>query len=391
MPSGVYSFPRPTFGRQRSNSVPALGLVNVSAEEAGILFSAAERATARRKRPVSVDSPGPVVNTGYDSESLPQRTFNFSTPSRYGLGGSPLKNAQSKSLVIESSEDEDIEPTPPPTQSTIPSAPTVSIRPPSDSSTLPPSPISPRRQVNNPTLKAYADGIFLFTQSRLNTASPQTLQTLGLKRDPSMPATPELEGGITELRPQRPVLRSQFSDWSQTTMDTDADREYLSSAPPSEPTTPGDESGMMSPDSFFSEVTPRVAQSSQWTSLSSARPSSGAEGVLRPFDSPYRRSQIQSASTSTSESFSYFTGFDGATAATTTRLSRDFSFVDASRSSYTPSRIQSSSRGNNMAPQSEPSSVASNSIPLTGSGPHTPFGEALDLSRPPSWLVRAIC
>jgi hypothetical protein len=408
-----HSFSRPTVSRQRSNSVPVFGLVNVSAAEASVLFSAAERATARRRRPASVDSPGPSVSYNYDVRSIQTKVFNFSTPSRCGFGSSPLRNPV-PSIASEHStpsEDEitptndDSKPLPPlpqdrevesPALNFMDQEPIVAVRPPSGASLFSSPPLSPRRQVPNQTLKAYADGLFLFTQSRLQTAAPENLKSLGLTLDMdydgSAPPTPELEEeDVRELSPRRPELRSQFSDWSGTTTDNEDDYDgYLSSAPPS-PHTPDMEIGLLSPDSFFNaEVTPRVVQRTQWATLSSARPSSGIEAASQSLRSS--DTHATTSSTSTSDSFSYFAGFDSVTNAVETGFSSNDSPLELLQSPYrTPPRTQPP-RQNSFLSHSEPTSSVSNLTPfyrVEGLAPG--MDEMNGVSRPPSWLVRAIC
>jgi hypothetical protein len=409
-----HSFNRPAFSRQRSNSAPAFGLFNVSAEERSVLFNAAERATARRRRPVSVDSPGPTMFKGYDVESIQPKAFNFSTPSRHGFVGSKLRNALPRIVSDQPMPSDEDETTPTKDSSKpLPSLPEESMdetrtdsldqtpvvveRHPSAANTTLSPPISPRRQVQNQTLKAYADGLFLFTRSRLQTTAPQNLKSLGLTLDfgseESPPPTPELEEEDEEVREMnsiRPQLRSQFSDWSATTTDSEDDYDgYLSSAPAS-PHTPDMNTDLLSPDSFFnSEITPRVAQRTQWTTLSSARPSSEAEAALESF-----RSSTNTASTSansTSDAFSYFTGFDSVTASVETRFSQNDSPLELLRSPhYTPSRSQPL-LPNNFSSHSEPTSSVSDFTPFYRVEGLTPgMDEMIDLSRPPSWLVRAI-
>jgi hypothetical protein len=407
---------RPNFSRQRSNSVPVFGLVNVSAEERSVLFNAAERATARRRRPVSVDSPGPAMSKGYDPESIQPRAFNFSTPSRRGFGGSHLRNAV-PSIVSEQStpsdEDEitptrdDSKPLPALPLESMTETPTTSLenmdqRPvvaeqtQSAVSSPSSSPISPRRQVPNQTLKAYADGLFLFTRSRLQTAAPQNLKSLGLSVDSSSeespPPTPELEEDeVREMSPVRPPLRSQFSDWSATTTDSEDDYDgYLSSAPAS-PHTPDMNTSLLSPDSFFGvDITPRVAQRTQWTSLSSARPSSGIEAAA-PQSLRSSTTFGTTSANSTSDTFSYFTGFDSVTAAVETTSSQNHTPLELLQSPYyTPSRTQPP-LPNSHASHSEPTSSVSDFTPFYRVEGLTPgMDEMIDLSRPPSWLVRAI-
>ncbi|RDI82250.1 hypothetical protein Vi05172_g7953 [Venturia inaequalis] len=406
--------PRPTVSRQRSNSVPALfSLADVTDEEASVLFSAAERATARRRRPVSVDSPGPIINNTYGQADVPRRAFNFSTPSRFGIGKSSLRHTVPRTLVDEVvqsekkeeklevivQEDEEttpyeVEPAPIPPCGPLSPAYMVSIRSPSAcSTTSSQDPTSPRRQVADQNLKAYADGLLHFTQTRLNIVAPQVVYSSGHLSDLSVPPTPDLvhehEHDVLELEFQRPTLRSHFSNWSSTSSETEEDDEVaskrLSFTPPMEPCTPDEDSGMISPDSFFSEVTPRVRQATQWTSTSSARPSSHIATAANLRHS-YVSSSSNTSNEPSSESFSYFTGFDSVSAIASLRFSASPSDHQLSQTPPTPSGIPSRMR-------SGPSSSASNFTPFSRESrlrPHTPMGEAMDLSRPPSWLIRAV-
>ncbi|QDS73770.1 hypothetical protein FKW77_005282 [Venturia effusa] len=402
---------RPAFSRQRSNSMPAVfSLVNVSDEEASVLFSAAARATSRRRRPVSVDSPGPIINNTRGRANVPKRTFNFSTPSRFGIGTSPLSKPDSRMSADQGVQPEqeqenlnsvvqevdtssyEVEPAPIPSRELLLPARVVSIRPSSScSNTSLPDPTSPRRQVADPNLKAYADGLLLFTQSRLNDVAPQTVYMPGHLSDTSVPPTPDLvhDQDVMELRFQRPILRSHFSNWSSTTGETEYDdgteSRRLSFASSMEPRTPDEESGMISPDSFFNEATPRVRQTTQWTSLSSARPSSQITAAA-----DLRYSDLSSSPNTTndpaSEPFSYFTGFDSVSAIASSQLSASPVDHRVSQTPPTPSGIPSRLR-------SGPSSSASNFTPFYRESrrrSHTPMGEAMDLSRPPSWLIRAV-
>lgn len=408
-----HPFSRPQMSRKRSNSVPStFGLVNVTSAERLVLCSAAERATARRRRPVSVDSPGPVVHDSYDQEVVPRRAFHFSTPSRQGIDSSAFKHARSNTSNSTQSEDEatprlEDKPLPPPPPHAMDETPIVVVKTPSIANaphSPPTSPISPRRQVVNPNLKAYADGLFVFTQSRLNTAAPRNLNMLGHSHDlnygDSPPPTPELEAEteeeaeepVTEMKPQRPVLQSSFSDWSATNYDSDADRAYISF---SEPRTPEFDTGLLSPDSFFNvEVTPRVIPPNPWATISSARPSSGVQGALHPLDSPKQTGQTQTITTSstTSDSFSYFSGFDSVTASNDVRFSQAMSPLELLTSPYTPARTQPPPPRFSIPihTRNQPTSSASDSTPFYRISGEARWGEMADHSRPPSWLIRAI-
>lgn len=392
--------PRPMVSRQRSNSLPCFSLVNVSAQEASVLISAANRASARRRRPVSVDSPGPATYRSYNPEDIPRRNFHFSTPSRHGFGTSSLRHAvrpstSSQSATNSCGTSEDSEITPVADDKPLPPVPEAGTRQrPVTATSSPPvsnlpstPPFSPRRQVANPTLKAYADSLFSFTQNRLHTAAPQKLKVLGLSHEinlmESPPPTPELENDddgedddeeIYEPTHQRPMLQSHFSDWSGAT-DSDADDAFLSSRPSSQPRTPEEETGMLSPDSFFNvDVTPRVAQRTQWTALSSARPSSNIAAVS-PLDSLTH--PVNSTSSSERDSFSYFAGFDSVTSAAQSRFSQTISPLEALQVTHS------------QAPNSNTNPPTSRNQPSrSNSKPCTPMNE---MSQPPSWLLRTIC
>jgi hypothetical protein len=231
-------------------------------------------------------------------------------------------------------------------------------------------------------LKAYADGLFSFTQTRLNDAAPETLRTLGLRRDPSRSATPDLEVEVNELpKPPRPVFRSQFSDWSSTRASSVMEQ----STPPTplEPRTPDDQYTLMTPDSFFAEITPRVAQTAQWAAaLSSARASSQLNGDTFFLDSPTMGiSQPQrTSSVTSSEAFSYFAGFDSVGDAAGTRLSTDLSPIARQFRLHTAG----------FMPRSTPTSSASNHPPYTlYQQAHSPYAEMTSLSRTPSWQMSA--
>lgn len=159
---------RPILSRQRSNSVPILDLVNVSVQEAGIIFSAAERAAARR-RPISEYSPGPSVVklAGEQNSPSPIDLKTSTAPDRPShLANQPSTSSDSSTSTVK--------PLPASIETGLEElASTKDRTPPSSVHSSPvqivmPSPKSSRRSVPNQILKAYADGLFLFTQSRLN-------------------------------------------------------------------------------------------------------------------------------------------------------------------------------------------------------------------------------
>src|SRR5262249_48192541 len=125
----------------------------------------------------------------------------------------------------------------------------------------------------------------------------------------------------------RPPLQSHFSDWTAT--DTDSIAEFsdngslhFDSSRNSVFCTPDMEaSGLMSPDSFFTGVTPKVNQSARWTSTldeisRATSPTRGYWSAQFPASVTSSRPMTGSASVNAEEGFSYFAGFDEAAAAT---------------------------------------------------------------------------
>lgn len=401
---------RPELLRQRSNSTPQLGLVNVSAQEAGILFSAAEKAAARRRRPMSELSPGPsMLKQPYQQESPCPFDLRSTGPYR------PTHLAHQLSTSSTSSAST-VEPLPASIQTGLEEL-AATQNSTLASSTLPTpirravsSPVSPKRLVPNPTLKAYADGLFLFTRSRLNSTVPASNGPIDLsllaphiKVDEAPETTHELDVEETR-RNSRPPLKSRFSDW--TTTDTESVAELsdveslnFSSRRDSGVYTPDMEvSGMMSPDSFFAEVTPKVAQSNRWTEISRASsPTRGCYSSRQPASAASSRPLTRSTSIA-SESFSYFAGFDSVAAMGDSSLFPD---IEVLQSPYTPStQPPRSKRSSHLRMMAAASSSASDTPPLCRvrtepslptSLPLTPGQQMGEVEmRPPSWLVRAI-
>lgn len=221
---------RPNVGRKRSASMP-IGLASMNAQEAGIIFSAAERATARRRRIVSIHAPAhdePCVSTPSSPPRTPD-TIKASPPRPTTSLRRPLQEVnRSNSNALrtlefdfEASNTEDI------------------------IDAFPGTPISPnKRQVENVSLKNYADGLFQFTQTRLVT----TIPTLRIASPPATPRCVSKRSDLTMSRTsshtQRPSIESKFSDWSIMTGDD------ASVAP-----TPAAEEdfALMTPDSFFGD------------------------------------------------------------------------------------------------------------------------------------------
>lgn len=409
---------RPMLLRQRSNSTPQLGLVNVSVQEAGIIFSAAEKAAARRRRPMSEFSPGPsVLKQAYEQNSPSAVDLRSTPPDRPSRLAHQLSTSSTSSTAT-------AEPLPASIQTGLEELASMQDSTPASSTLSSPlkraftSPTTPKRLVPNRNLKAYADGLFLFTQSRLNNAVPTSSMPIDLSLlvphiqvDDASDTNSELSVEETR-RNSRPLLRSRFSDWTATDSESVAELSDLeplsrfSSRRDSGVFTPDMEaSGLMSPDSFFAEVTPKVNQTSRWTDTISraSSPTRGRYSSRQPASAASSRPRTRS--TSLSERFSYFAGFDSATAPG--EASALFPDIEILQSPYTPStqppRSKRSSRLSMMC-----SSSASDTTPFLKAIANPiqmqdpPCPTALPVSpevqlqmkeveaRPPSWLVRAI-
>lgn len=215
---------RPNLNRQRSNSVPTPQCINFSAEEASMLFTAAERATARRRRNISVDDNdmGSTLSRKRTSRSLDDLS------SRPGKDRLPpvLSGPSTPSTEIHrrTGSDGSLYPDTPSTtrQSRIP----IPGR----------SPTSPARLVSTTSMKAYADGLHAFTQSRLHNAiesAPHFAEHIIAPSPPISPSQfvfpepPQLFPDVLEddphlgVMPKRPHLTSHFSNWSSTSAEDD--------------------------------------------------------------------------------------------------------------------------------------------------------------------------
>jgi hypothetical protein len=296
--------PRPAVSRQRSNSLP-VGLATMNAQEADMIFSAAEKATARRRRIASVDHAALV------EEDVPDNTGFSPLPTTSTIKPSPLRNVTTQKRDRPSTSESvqtiiahsrglcDLDPNQQSDGEKSPSAtsPTEFIF-----KSLPVSPVSPtKRLVQTRSLKNYADGLFQFTQTRLVSHIPQI-------------GSPTFENNFDELdsstststHTARPSLDSHFSDWSISTRDVESRRSSLAGqdTPPVEI-----DPALLSPDAFFStfEDTPRrknfnirLSNNSGYASSETYDPPSG----LPPPTPPSRYSKSQA------EDFSYFTNFD---------------------------------------------------------------------------------
>ncbi|KAF2097877.1 hypothetical protein NA57DRAFT_57054 [Rhizodiscina lignyota] len=184
---------RPEIQRLRSNSVPiAVSLMDCTAEEAGLLFSAAERASARRRKHLSVD------HTHLSPQTSEERIQAFPT------------------TVFEDTTEDDIE-----------------IETPSTEDPTTPRPSSEEIPLQaSPEVKAYNQDMVRFIQGRLHSMA------LSYCEPPPTPKTsvrdePE-EYDFSPVRPQRPQLKSHFSNWSTTSAGSDGPEVLvdLASSPP---------------------------------------------------------------------------------------------------------------------------------------------------------------
>jgi hypothetical protein len=392
---------RPEMARQRSNSLP-IGLAMMNAEEAGIIFSAAERATARRRRIVSVyDNPWIESSSGSSDASPPPTTI----PSK----PSPLRMIpQTPNWSYETDQymDEDFKALPP-----VPAldASDLSTQPSPSSVTSPRMflnslPLSPRRQVPSRTLKNYADGLFMFTQNRLNSAVPQLQEA----RSESVPSIQVEEAQtLSEIIEEgRPTLQSHFSEWSVQSRDSDTGTlpaSWRTSAPPSD-----FDFGLMSPDSFFGEVaqtTPQFGCSEGRSGGSgSTYASSGTYEPPSSFPSSTPVSQVSTKQTM-DEEFSYFANyrqyFGNDRSSTVTQIldeRPESLLIKLSpmeiQSPCTPTRVPfARQRADTAIRDPVKVSTGATSEPRSNTSPSTPFErmQVADVAvRVPQWLIGAI-
>jgi hypothetical protein len=230
--------PRPSYlQRQRSNSLPPNSFL-ANATEVGMMFSAAEKASARRKRTYSVDyssTPSTPFDTFLESNIFP------APPSHSTQKTSPLRQA----TTVRQSVNKPLPPDPlttpimreqlhPTSKKAVP--PAIEL-PESLLQQLPVSPLSPKRQVVSPSLKSYADSLLQFTHNRLISTIP-VVQVTSPDQLPPHVSEPV---SLRPLRSSRPAFESKFSDWSTTNQSS------TQSSPDEDPAVPG----LMSPDSFF--------------------------------------------------------------------------------------------------------------------------------------------
>lgn len=230
---------RPEIPRQRSTSLPA-GLASMNAEEAGILFSAAERATSRRRKNLSLH---PSPSSG-SSRTVRPGSSSCSTPNTIKRC-KPTSQETIATVIVHPQEPEDYLTASQASSSTM-SPSTSSVDTSNLFKALPVSPISPnRRQVTNPSLKSYADQLFQFTQNRLVTAMPQGPPAQE-KRESVQTVKELIPPSLARTHSQRPSLESHFSDWSIATGNSRRDSLALSPLPALDMDT-----SLLSPDSFF--------------------------------------------------------------------------------------------------------------------------------------------
>lgn len=193
MPSPAGSMKRPEIHRLRSNSVPvAISLMDCTEVEAGLIFSAGERAAARRRRHQSVD----------DS--------NLSQPS------SSEKVPTIRTPIIEDVLDDDM------FDVTTPST----IRP--AAVTPPPFEEQIQQPLASPEVVAYNQDMAHFIRDRLH--------ELAQKYNEPQESNPAPQNEAL-ASPQRPPLVSHFSNWSNTTESESDGADLmieLATSPPSE-------------------------------------------------------------------------------------------------------------------------------------------------------------
>jgi hypothetical protein len=253
---------RPVIPRQRSYSLPP-GLALMNAEEATMIFSAAERATLKRRRIASMDTPFTVE----DQPIMDSRLSNLSSE---GPKAAPVTSQKISANPINAAEQNELQaPREAGNRSPCPrvtgGATMKAALPPIQH--FPSSPlfqISPRRLVTSPLLKTYADGLYEYTRTRLTAAVPQF--RVGCAR--SCEYLDHNQMSSAKPAP-RPGLESRFSDWSIITGDSTLSRQESRAVTPD----PID-SEMMSPGSYFDflEKTPKkseVDRSSEITYASS--------------------------------------------------------------------------------------------------------------------------
>jgi hypothetical protein len=292
--------PRPVFSRQRSNSLP-VGLATMNAQEADMIFSAAERATARRRRIASVDNlvwPDEDTTDAIESWPLPSESTIKPSPPTIPIQKleRPSTSDSIQTVIASSTQTRGCQRAE--SHLSLPSTDIIF-------KSLPVCPLSPtKRQVTTRSLKSYADGLFQFTQTRLVSHIPQ-VQSPSLGSEQGEPDSPP----SSSMHLSRPSLESRFSDWS---VSVDSRRSSVASQ-----NTPSAEMdpALLSPDSFFSalENTPKKrnfninyinnARFSDYSGYASSETYDPPSGL--PLPTPPSRCLKPEA-----EEFSYFSNFD---------------------------------------------------------------------------------
>jgi hypothetical protein len=398
---------RPVIPRQRSNSLPP-GLALMNAEEAGIIFSAAERATARRRKLASMDIDMSI--TSY-SDSPTDLRDNLPLPTITTKKQSPLRQITS----IRASLDKPLPDTPPmdiPTRALRPlranSVSNISATAPVPLpepllQTLPVSPLSPKRQVASHSLKSYADGLFQFTQTRLTSTIPQ----LTVQSPPASPNRANYHESSASREPasvifpcppsMRPLLQSKFSDWSITT--------GAASQSQSLAQTPIDLSdpALMSPDSFFGvEETPRRAEFD--FNRRSGMSFASSETYEPPSTLPPPTPPSRTPGDDFKEEISYFTNFDKYLSRDSTmqnwplvdnvsppsNVVIDLSLLEVIKSPITPPPTLRQRANTAMKHSVRSAPLMPANVPPCAPSPATPLQIAEVAIRVPHWLIGAI-
>jgi len=391
---------RPIIPRQRSNSLP-VGLAWMNAEEAGMLFSAAEQATARRKKTYSVDD-------SYFPDSPPDSRENspFPTVTATNFKPSPLRQLTSiRASMHKPLPPAPVDDSPQPVEKRPESRKSISpahVLSQSLIQSLPMSPLSPtKRQVPSHSLKTYADDLFNFTHNILATAIPQ-LHVDTPQHSPDIVKPQEPASMVFPVPPHfRPTLESRFSDWSITTGYNAESRRGSLTLTPIELNP-----ALMSPDSFFGdEATPKRKDFDfdRFSSVSFASSETYEPPSTLPPPTPPSR-----ALKGSDEEISYFTNFDRFLEQDSTQqawpLRDSFPFDDVVID-ITPIEMLCSpetSAPSTCRPRADTvirSSVPVRSAPLLTtdatpwslySSPSTPIHLAEVAIRVPNWLIGAI-
>jgi len=228
---------RPFLQRQRSNSVPCtIGSIDFTAEEGLIIFSAAERATSRRRRPQSVDDSRKVA----PSHAWASRSHGLIAKSTlvHGLSENiPFTIAEEPSQALQTplqshtpgEEDDYSDYFSPRTTPSRPTADSPRQEKHGNSADTDDWPVQVSAAENTSIdLKAYQATVFTFTQNRLREVvpiMPTRSSQIHQRRRSQMLAKQRnsLAQQPLHLMPARPQLISHFSGWSTTSAEDDQD------------------------------------------------------------------------------------------------------------------------------------------------------------------------